>query len=292
MLSVSWWCSATGEAWTWHWRAYPGVWLFVVGMVAAYARLAWPRRRQPAERPSARSYGLGAAGLVLIWILLDWPVGTLGSGYLMAVHAAQFLAFSFLVPPLLFGGISPDRWARLEARAGRRAAFRVATHPLITGVAFNLIAIVTHVPSVVDGLMSAQLGAFAIDLAWIFGGIAFWWPVLAPVPARAGGGLVKIGYLFVASMVHSGLGMWLLLSRFPAYATYELAPPIGGRSIMADQAMAGGVMELFGGLIVLGAIAIVFFRWAREEETDTVPVRTEPPPTVATIGGGVSSTPD
>ena len=24
------WCSASGAAWTWTWRAYPGVWLFVL----------------------------------------------------------------------------------------------------------------------------------------------------------------------------------------------------------------------------------------------------------------------
>ena len=138
----------------------------------------------------------------------------------------------------------------------------------MTGIAFNLMAIVTHVPSVVDGLMRTQLGAFAIDLAWIAGGLAFWWPVLAPFPPRAGGGLAKIGYLFAASMVHTGIGMWLLLARYPVYGTYELAPPINGRSVMSDQAIAGGVMELIGGFVVLSAIAAIFFAWAREQDQE------------------------
>ncbi len=238
-------------------------------MAGAYAWTAW--RRDPGGEPGRGGMPrrlLGAAGLVLIWVLLDWPVGTLGSGYLMAVHAAQFLLFSFIVPPLLYGGIAPHRWDWLEARLGDSAAFRAATHPLVTGVAFNLMAVVTHVPSVVDGLMRTQPGAFAIDLAWIAGGLVFWWPVLAPFPARAGGGLAKIGYLFAASMVHTGIGMWLLLARYPVYATYELAPPIGGRSVMNDQAIAGGVMELIGGLVVLSAIAAIFFAWAREEDRE------------------------
>jgi putative membrane protein len=259
MLSVSWWCSATGQAWSWNWRAYPGVWLFVLVIAAMYARVAWRGGAGAGRLP-------GAAGLVLIWLLLDWPIGTLGSGYLMAVHAAQFLLFSFIVPPLLYGGVSPLQWERLEARLGDKAVFRAATHPLVTGIAFNLMTIVTHVPSVVDGLMRTQSGAFAIDLAWIAGGLAFWWPVLAPFPVRAGGGLAKIGYLFVASMVHTGVGMWFLLARSPVYATYELAPPIGGRSVMSDQAVAGGVMELIGGLVVLSAIAAIFFAWAREDD--------------------------
>jgi cytochrome c oxidase assembly factor CtaG len=78
-------------------------------------------------------------------------------------------------------------------------------------------------------------------------------------------------------MVHSGIGMWLLLSTYPVYATYELAPPINGRSIMTDQAIAGGVMELIGGLVVLSAIAAVFFAWAREQdEARPVEAREQP----------------
>jgi putative membrane protein len=183
MLSVSWWCSATGQAWSWQWRAYPGVWVFVLALAAAYARVAW--RRPPPTNPNrhaGRRRWLGVAGLAMIWVLLDWPVGTLGSGYLMAVHAAQFLLFSFVVPPLLYAGVGPYGWQRLDARLGRSAPFNVLSHPLVTGIGFNLMAGVTHVPSVVDGLMRTQLGAFAIDLVWIGGGVAFWWPVLARFP--------------------------------------------------------------------------------------------------------------
>jgi putative membrane protein len=233
--------------------------------------MAW-RGRGAAGVWSSRAGWYGAAGLGLIWILLDWPVGTLGSGYLMSVHAVQFVLFSFIVPPLLYAGIAPERWSELEASLGRSPLLRGITHPLVTGVAFNLMAVVTHLPSVVDGLMRTQLGAFAIDLAWIGGGLLFWWPVLAPFPVRAGGGLAKIGYLFVASMVHTGIGMWLLLSTYPVYGAYELAPPIHGRSIMSDQAVAGGVMELFGSLVILGAIAVIFFAWARSEEDGPSPV--------------------
>ena len=35
---------------------------------------------------------------------------------------------------------------------------------------------------------------------------------------------------------------------------------------MADQAMAGGLMELVGGVLIIGAIAVLFFRWAAMEE--------------------------
>jgi cytochrome c oxidase assembly factor CtaG len=72
-------------------------------------------------------------------------------------------------------------------------------------------------------------------------------------------------------MVHTGIGMWFLLATSPVYATYELAPPIGGRSVMSDQAIAGGVMELIGGLVILSAIAVIFFAWAREQDREQPP---------------------
>jgi putative membrane protein len=264
---VTWWCSATGEAWSSAWRAYPGVWLLVALLALGYWRLV---RRRPGETDGSGRAWVGWVGLLVVWIMLDWPVGTLGAGYLVSVHAAQFLILAFIAPPLLLLGIPPARWAglgrRLESGGAGAAVIRVATHPVVAGVTFNLVVLVTHVPGVVDGLMARQAGAFAIDLAWILVGLLFWWLIVAPVPARRGGIPGSILYLFLATVIHTGLGMWLLLSSYPVYGIYELAPPIAGRSAMGDQAMAGGLMELVGGLLIIGAIAVLFFRWAAMEE--------------------------
>ena len=256
---MSWWCSATGQAWDWTWRAYPGVWLFVLALGAAY----WRVIRQGTPRERRRGLAFGAAGLGLTWLMLDWPVGPLGAGYLVSVHAAQFLALAFIVPPLLLAGVPAAAWTRLESAAAGHAVTRFLAHPVLAGAAFNLIVLTTHLPSVVDGLMVTQLGAFAIDLLWLGGGLAFWRPIISP--AWRAGGLAKLLYLFFGTLVHTALGMWLLLSRLPVYGAYELAPPIGGRSAMVDQGIAGGIMELIGGIIVIGSMAIIFFRWAARE---------------------------
>ena len=264
---MTWWCSATGEAWSWTWRAYPGVWLMVTVLALGYWRLT---RRPAGVPPGPERTRLGWAGVLIIWLMLDWPVGTLGAGYLVSVHAAQFLILAFIAPPLLLLGVPGERWGRLERRLTRggplAAAVRIVTHPVVAGVAFNLVVLVTHLPGVVDTLMTRQAGAFVVDLAWILVGLVFWWPIVAPVPARRGGVPASILYLFLATVIHTGLAMWLLLSRYPVYGVYELAPPIGGRSAMADQAMAGGIMELVGGGLIIGAIAVLFFRWAAMEE--------------------------
>jgi putative membrane protein len=240
----------------------------VVLLAFGYWRLTRPAGVGPAPAPGRR--GLGWLGVLLIWLMLDWPVGTLGAGYLVSVHAAQFLVLAFIAPPLLLLGVPAERWAalgrRLDGGGVAAAAIRVATYPVVAGAAFNLVVLVTHLPGVVDGLMGRQAGAFAIDLAWVLAGILFWWPIVAPVPARLGGTPASILYLFLGTVVHTMLAMWLLLSRYPVYGIYELAPPLAGRSAMADQAVAGGIMELIGGGLIIGAIAVLFFRWAALEE--------------------------
>lgn len=273
---MTWWCSATGEAWTWAWRAYPGVWLLVALLALGYWRVV---RRRPGEPDAGRRTWIGWLGVALVWLMLDWPIGTLGAGYLVSVHAAQFLVLAFIAPPLLLVGVPEARWAalgrRLEAGGVLRAVLGVATHPVFAGLTFNLVVVVTHLPRVVDPLMATQLGAFAIDFAWLGAGLLFWWPIVSPVPARLGGIPGRILYLFLATVIHTALGMWMLLSSSPLYGVYELAPPIAGRSAMADQAIAGGLMELVGGILIIGAIAVLFFRWAKMEE-GTVPPPASP----------------
>ena len=36
---MTWWCAASSEPWSWAWRAYPGVWLFIA-LLATWGVLA------------------------------------------------------------------------------------------------------------------------------------------------------------------------------------------------------------------------------------------------------------
>jgi putative copper resistance protein D len=132
--------------------------------------------------------------------------------------------------------------------------------------------LVTHLPRVVDGFMSSQLGAFALDASWLVAGLAFWWPLVI----RRSGGVrfpapMRMLYLFFGTQVHLYIAMWLLLAEFPVYATYELAPRVTGLSALQDQQVAGGLMLGLGGPFVLAAITALFFRWANQEPDMAVP---------------------
>ena len=263
---MTWWCSARGLPWDGSWQAYPGVWLFAILVGAAF----WLLRPRGAEAPWWKRAAV-PAGVVLLWITLDWPVGPLGAGYLVSVHSAQFLVLAMVVPPLLLLGF--DRAsvsAALQRHPRLRRVVSATTRPLFAIIAFAVTMVLTHLPGVVDSLMASQLGAFVLDAAWLASGLLFWWPVIVRVPERAHfPPLMQMLYLFFGTQPHLYIAMWLLSADFPAYATYELAPRIIALSAITDQQIAGAVMLGFGATYVLGAITILFFRWTSSQRDDS-----------------------
>lgn len=273
MGGVQWWCAATTEPWTGRWQAYPGVWLFMLALAAMSWRV-W--RNVPDERRRPGRLVSLVAGLLLVWIALDWPVGPLGAGYLSSVHAVQFLLLAMFAPPLLLIGGAAGLEALLQRHPRARSAVSAATHPLIAMIVFVIVMVATHVPTVVDAFMASQLGAFAIDTLWLGSGLLFWYPAVARMPERSRfNPPLRMLYLFFGTQAHLFIAVWLLSAGFPVYGTYELSPPIAALDPVQDQQLAGALMIALGGPFVLAAITVIFFRWqgAGEEPGNEVLAR-------------------
>lgn len=260
---MQWWCSARTEAWDWTWQPYVGVWIMVALVVAAYLLL---RRHYPVgpEEAGAHRTAAFAAGVACLWLALDWPLGAL-AGYLASAHMGQFLLVGLIAPPLILYSVPRGAW-KAWARRGPGRLARLLTHPVVALAIFNGLIVLTHWPPVVDGLMASQAGSFAIDMAWIAAGAAFWWPLVVPVPERPGFGyLLKIAYLIAATITTAAPFLFLTFSELPVYATYELAPPIEGIGKRDDQQAAGLMMKLGGAVVFWVAITVLFYRWYAEE---------------------------
>ncbi len=272
MNDLQWWCSAQTAAWTWSPRPFPGVWLLVALLVGVY----WLLRRfagEPANESDRSRDRKGKwawfGGVVVLWIALDWPVGAL-SGYLASAHMLQYLLTVLAAPPLLLLGVPVGAWRRMASSSVAVRVIRFLTHPLIALAIFQLVLLYTHVPSVVDSLMVTPSGSFAIDTLWLTAGLVFWWPVVAPIPARPWFGYpLKMGYLFLSTVLNTMPYAFLTFGELPFYGIYELAPPVGLLGAREDQQLAGLLMKVGGGVILWTAITILFFRWySREGEAE------------------------
>lgn len=268
---MTWWCAARDVAWSWTWQAYPGVWLFIAVIGTGFTLLV--RRQAPRHAPSgapAWSRGQVAAfsvGLVVLWVATDWPLGALGAGYLLTIHTMQWILYTLVVPPFLLLGV--PAWLpeapKSDSTGGR--LLRLLARPFVALLITDAILLWSHLPPVVDGFRRTQWGSFAVDLAWLIGGLVMWWPVLAPNPSISRVSYPwKIGYLFLSTLVPIVPAAFLTYADFPVYALYEMAPRVNDIAAITDQQAAGLLMKAVADPIIWLAMAIVFFRWQRVEE--------------------------
>jgi putative membrane protein len=249
------------------------VWLFVLTLGVLYARAI--RRLEPArlagdDRPTTRrEITLFTSGLVVLWIAADWPIGALAAGYLLSVKTLQYILFVLVAPPLMLLGM--PRWLLrrlLRSRVAVRAA-RVVTRPLVPFMVANAVLIATHLPVVMDGAADSQLGAFLVDLLWIASGFVMWWPALGRLPELGPMRYpARIGYLLLFVFLPTVPASFFTFSDYPIYATYELAPRVGGIGAVTDQRVAGLLMKTLGGFILFGTMSVMFFRWHARDVAD------------------------
>ena len=244
-----------------------GVWLLTGTLAIVYVihLRALSRQGTWTGADRTRAFGFFLPGLMVLHAGLDWPLGALGSGYLASIHMVQYLLVGLIAPPLLLLGIPRQTYERLNTTPRVSAVIRDVTSPLVALFVFNVGVSVTHWPGVVDFFMATQLGAMTSDLLWVFLGFILWWPIIAPVPARPDfKPWMKLLYLGVNIVIIRPPVLVLLFSEFPAYAIYELAPPILGIDLVQDQQFAGGIMKVGSSWIMFVGMSVIFYRWWRE----------------------------
>lgn len=259
------WCSQLFQPWTWTPRPYVGVWLIV-------AAIAWNRNR--AIRRAHREHLGGvttrqrwwfALGLFTLWAASDWPVGTLGAGYLVSVHMIQYMLYTFVAAPLLL--ISLPRWRlqQLQSRWRLRSFTATVSKPLIGAALANGLMIATHSPLVVDTVRTSQVGSFLLDAVWFVGGVLLWLPILNPVVEQRIRSLpMRMIYLFLAAQLTPMIpGGFLVFANSPLYSTYEIAPRVG-LDALADQQIAGAIMKVGSLPVVWAVITVLWAKWANQ----------------------------
>lgn len=276
---IQWWCSAQSRPFTWEWIPYPGVWLAAAIPSAAYL---WVTSRS--ENVTTRRHRvLFLSGMAVLWLASDWPLGTLGSGYLASAHTAQFILYTFVGVPLLMLG-TPTWLARrfVNHLHIRRLLKWLSGSLVLAAIIYTVGFVLTHSPGVVDTLRSSQIGSFAMDLTWLALGAVLWMPILSPVPEhRANTHFAKIGYLLAATALMSIVPSTLILFvQFPIYQIYELAPRIGDMTPVTDQQIAGVLMRVGALPVVAVVVGVLFVRWVRSVDSAfavrTAPAQTSP----------------
>lgn len=198
------------------------------------------------------------AGIAIVAVALA-PGMDEALGRTFALHMVQHLAIGVVAPLLLAVGRTADvvSWAvPSDPRGPFRRAMRRARHhervPVATAV---LVAAwyAWHVPALHDAAVRSA-AVHAVEHVAILGAGWWFWAAVAPRRRRAGSAIVA---LFAATVSLGLLGAVLSLSPRVFYDAYQST----GTSALDDQHLGGLLMWTPGGLVYLGAAAVVLLRW-------------------------------
>lgn len=245
--------------------------LLSIGLLAGYWGLL---RRHGAllgapGRPAAtrRQVAFFVTGVAVFWLSDGWPLTALADR-MFSFHMIQHVVQAFVIPPLLLLGL-PDWMGDVLLRNDtvRRVVTRL-TAPLVAGVLFNVVFLVTHLPDVVALQLHDDLFHAADHLVLIGAGLLMWVPVFSPFPGLLPRmhTLSQMLYLFMMTLLPTIPSAFLLFADTPLYPVYASVEQPWSLTLLDDMRIGGLIMKLGGGFLLWGIIAVKYFRWAGANE--------------------------
>ncbi len=258
------------------WTPHPDVWLLVglfgAGYAIAIVRLA-PRWAVAGQAVVTRfQVTCWTLGVLAMWVASDYPVHDVAERYNFSVHMVQHLIFTMVVPPLLLLGL-PAWLLRLVLRPRWLfSTVRTLARFIPALVIFNVVLVFTHWPLIVDAALHSGLLHFLVHALLLVSSLIVWLPIVSPLPEIPRlQPVLRMLYLFAWSVVPTIPASFLTFGTSPLYKFYEHVPHLYGMSTLQDQQTAGLIMKIGAGLLLWLIIAVVFFRWASEEDRANTP---------------------
>jgi putative membrane protein len=259
------------------WEPHPDVWL-VCGLLAALYAIAVVRvgpRFVASGRPVVSRFQVVCFSLGVLAVLVssDWPIHDVAERYNYSVHMVQHLVFTMIASPLLLLGT--PAWLVRYLLPGRLLDIvRTLSRFVPALVIFNLVLVLTHWPAMVNASLESGWVHFALHVLLFVSSLIVWMPVVSPLPEIPRlAPVMRMVYLFTWSIVPTVPASFLTFGSEPLYRFYEHVPHLFGLSTLADQQVAGLIMKIAAGLLLWMIIAVVFFRWAAEEDRTNNPRR-------------------
>ncbi|MGE0877230.1 MAG: cytochrome c oxidase assembly protein [Acidimicrobiia bacterium] len=252
----------------WRWQPHPEVWLLVAGLLVAYvysAKVIGPKMVRNGEPPVSKAQWRWFAGaMLMLWVASDWPIHDIGEKSLYSGHMLQHMMLSYFMPPMaLFA--TPTWLARLLIGKGRGyAAMKWLTKPVVAGVVFNGLVMVTHIPGVVN--YSVGEGAtnglvhYLLHTMVVLTSMLAWMCICGPIPEfriSYGGQMI---FLFSMSIIPTVPAGWLTFADGVVYKSYNHGGQIWGLSPTYDQQIAGAIMKIGGSIFLWIVVVVLFFK--------------------------------
>ncbi|HEY6542953.1 MAG TPA: cytochrome c oxidase assembly protein [Ktedonobacteraceae bacterium] len=250
---------------TWHWSPITLACLIAACLLYIFA-IRRARRDNPEEKPlQTRRVVAFFVAIAIIALLLLTPIDMIARTQLFLAHMTQSVTLITVCAPLLLYACPAWLVQPLFTNPFARPIARALTQPVIASMLFNLTFLLWHAPLFFNFALKngtfyhVMLGSFLLT------SLLNWWPLIGPVRD-----LHEMTY--PQQMLYAFLDgqpvdifAFLLVFSFVVFYPHYAVPPQLGISAFADQA-AGGALLLLPGLVDLGVMSPLFFRWLGQLE--------------------------
>ncbi len=255
------------------WNLNSPIWFAAAVMFINYLLLFRPVNRK-------RMFALLSA-ITLIVLVFVSPIGVLADGYLFSAHMVQHLVLLLLVPLLLLLSLPAARFQHLRTKS----VLRGIAVPLIGWVCGLGAMWFWHIPSLCSAATESTGIGLLRDASLVIAGLAFWWPIFAPVKEHRLDPLSGIVYLFSACLGCTLLGVYITfttISVCPAFVHSAKSISIArqlydlGLTPTVDQHLGGLLMWVPPCMLYLSVIMALLGQWY-SAMGDRLPLLPNPP---------------
>ena len=247
----------------WRFQTHPEVWLLVVSVLVAYiyaVRVIGPVAVKSGPVTTRKQRIVFVIAILMLWLVSDWPVHDIAEEYLYSAHMFQHMVLSYFMPPLVLLAIPKWMFEAVLGSGRVRKIFNWLAKPVIAGVLFNAIVMITHIPQVVNRSVSNAPLHYLMHVLLIVTALLVWIPICGPdrkLHLQSGG---KMIYLFLMSVVPTVPAAWLTFAEGSVYKHYDIAVRVWGMSVTTDQQVAGAIMKTGGSVFLWSIIVFIFFK--------------------------------
>jgi len=247
----------------WRFQPHPEVWLLVVAVLFSYiyaVRVLGPAVVKNGPAITTKQRNAFIAGVLLLWLASDWPVHDIAEEYLYSIHMFQHMVLSYFMPPLILLAIPKWMFDAVLGADRVRKTFNWLAKPVIAGVLFNAIVMITHIPQIVNRSVSNAPLHYSMHVLLIVTALLVWVPICGPdrkLHLQSGG---KMIYLFLMSVVPTVPAAWLTFAEGAVYKHYDTAVRVWGLSVTTDQQIAGAIMKTGGAIFLWSIVVFLFFK--------------------------------
>jgi putative membrane protein len=237
--------------------------LLPLALALAYVRRVSHLRHHGSAPTSLRQLSFGV-GLLLLLIATVGPMDDLADEFVFG-HMIQHTILTDEAALLLAIGLTGPVLRPIMSAPGLRH-LRKLMHPVLAIVLWIVVIYAWHVPALYQAADEHALLHLLEHACFLGAGLVMWLALLGPLPKPQWfGHIAKVGYTGVIHFSSMGMANILMWSGTVLYPIYVESDRAHGISPLTDQSIAGAILMIQGGVIMLSVFFWILIQWARED---------------------------